>query len=84
MSDQSALQAAKDLWHRQRIKRLVRDRLGRGSAQLVSVRSTVCLDPDCPGPATEIRVVDLALMQTCFVIHKPADQVSAADVSALL
>ncbi|WP_163852126.1 hypothetical protein [Pseudooceanicola aestuarii] len=84
MSDQSALQTARDLWHRQRIKRLVRDRLGRGAVQLVYVRSTVCLDPDCPGPATEIRVVDLALMETRFVIHKPSDQVSAADVAALL
>ncbi|MBL3609931.1 hypothetical protein [Rhodovulum sulfidophilum] len=84
MSDQSALQTAKVLWHLQRIKRLVRDRLGRGSAQLVSVRGTVCLDPGYPGPATEIRVVNLALMQTRFVIHKPADQVSAADVSTLL
>lgn len=84
MSDQSALQTARDLWHRQRIKRLVRERLGRGAAHLVSVRSTVCLDPDCPGPATEIRVVDLTLVQTYFVIHKPADQVLAADVAALL
>lgn len=84
MIEQSALQKARDLWHRQRIKRLVRDRLGSGPAHLVSVRSTVCLDPDCPGPATEIRVVDLALMQTRFIIHKPADQVSAADVFVLL
>ncbi|MCE8419126.1 hypothetical protein LZ190_10475 [Rhodovulum sulfidophilum] len=84
MSDQSALQTAKVLWHLQRIKRLVRDRLGRGSPQLVSVRGTVCLDPGCPGPVTEIRVVNLALMQTRFVIHKTADQVSAADVSTLL
>ena len=84
MNDQSALQTAKELWHRQRIKRLVRDRLDRGSAHLISVRSTVCPDPDCPGPATEIRVVDLALVEARFVIHKPADQVSAADVVALL
>lgn len=84
MRDQSTLQTARALWHRQRIKRLVRDRLGRGAAQLVSVRSAVCPDPDCPGPATEIRVVDLALMETRFVIHKSADQVSAADVAALL
>lgn len=83
MTGQSALQTARDLWHRQRIKRLVRDRLGRGPAHLVSVRCTICPDPECPGPATEIRIVDLALVETRFIVHKPADQVSAADVSAL-
>ncbi|SEU10316.1 hypothetical protein [Paracoccus homiensis] len=84
MSDPGALRTARDLWHRQRVKRLVRDRLGRGTAHLVSVRGIECPDPDCPGPATEIRLVNLALVESRFVIHKPAEKVTAADVSALI
>lgn len=84
MTDPSALTVAKYLWHCLRIKRLVRDQFGPGITQLISVRSIVCLDPHCPGVATEIRIVDLALVETRLVIHKPADQVSAADVSAPL
>lgn len=75
-------QAAQVLWHQQRIKRLVRDRLTRGAQCLVSVRETQCTDPNCPGPATEIRIVALDFREERFVIHKPLAEITGADLGA--
>jgi len=68
------------LWHTQRIKRLVREYLGSGAACLVSVRETICTDPDCAGPATEVRVMSLSFSETRFTIHKPVSVVSYSDI----
>lgn len=84
MTNINTMQAAKALWHRQRIKRVVRSRLGSGAACLVSVIETVCTDPACPGPATEIRIVDLGLSELQFTIHKPLEAVSDGDIAAAL
>lgn len=73
---------ARSLWHAQRIKRLVRDRLGvAGMQSLVSVRETICDDPGCEGPATEVRIVLLGVREIRAAIHKPASEVSGADVA---
>ncbi|MFG6604970.1 MULTISPECIES: hypothetical protein [unclassified Sulfitobacter] len=74
------MDTAKALWHRQRIKRLVRSRLGHGAACLVSVRETICTDPACPGPATEIRVVNVSMKEFRLTVHKPLDAVVIADI----
>ncbi|WP_122075529.1 hypothetical protein [Pseudophaeobacter sp. EL27] len=78
------MQAAKAMWHRQRIKRLVREYLGSGAACLVSVRETICTDPGCTGPATEVRVMNLSFCETRFTIHKPISSVSNSDIFEIL
>ena len=83
MIQASALrQTAETLWHTQRVKRLVRNRLGNGMQCLVSVRETICTDPECEGPATEVRIVMLDFREIRRTIHKPASKVSAADIAA--
>ena len=83
MSERHPLQAAKTLWHTQRIKRMIRDYLGSGAACLVSVRETICTDPGCAGPATEVRVMNLVFCETRFTIHKPVSAVSYSDIVEL-
>ncbi len=84
MSESKPIQAAKALWHTQRVKRLVRDYLGSSAACLVSVRERTCTDPDCAGPATDVRVVNLSFCETCFIIHKPVSSVSYSDIVEIL
>jgi hypothetical protein len=84
MSDTDTLQGAKALWHRQRIKRLVRSRLGQGTACLVRVSETVCTDPACPGPATDIRILGASLKELRITVHKPLDAVTGTDIAAAL
>ena len=84
MSERNPMQVAKALWHTQRIKRLVREYLGSGAACLVSVRETICTDPDCAGPATEVRVMSLSFCETRFTIHKPVSAVSYSDIVEFL
>lgn len=75
--------AAKMLWHVQRIKRSVRDQWGAGMHLVVSVRETACVDPQCAGPATEIKIITLGLQQVmATLIHKPASQVTDRDIAA--
>jgi len=83
MTERSSLQTAKTLWHTQRIKRLIRDHIGTSAACLVSVRETICTDPDCPGPATEVRITSLSFRETRSIIHKPASDVSRSDICML-
>lgn len=73
-------QKAHSIWHIQRVKRLVRDRLGGGSQCLVSVRETICTDPGCEGPITEIRIITLGFHEIRALIHKHASEIAAADV----
>jgi len=84
MTEGGAMQVAKSLWHTQRIKRMIRDRIGGGPACLISVRETICTDPDCPGPATEVRITSMSLSETRLTIHKPASAVSRSDISKLI
>ncbi|MEO9778801.1 MAG: hypothetical protein ABJH07_06675 [Sedimentitalea sp.] len=84
MIERSAMQTAKSLWHTQRIKRLIRERIGSGAACLVSVRETICTDPACPGPATEVRITTLSFRETHFTIHKPASAVCRSDISNVI
>lgn len=77
--------AARTLWRAQRVKRLVRDRLGIAAMQsLVSVRETICGDPVCEGPATEVRIVALGATEIRAMIHKQASDVTEADIAAFL
>lgn len=71
-------------WHTQRVKRLVRDRLGPGAQCLVSVRETICTDPGCEGPATEIRIVTLGFQEIRALVHKAPSQIYATDIAAVL
>lgn len=75
---------AKSFWHAQRVKRLVRDQLGHGAQCLISVRETVCTDPGCEGPATEIRIVTLGFQETRALVHKQPSQIVPNDVAAIL
>jgi hypothetical protein len=84
MQSKSLAKAAQTLWHIQRIKRLVRDQLGNGVQCLVLVRETICTDPKCEGPATEVRIVMLDFRETRVTIHKSLSQVSASDIAATL
>ncbi|SMR83998.1 hypothetical protein SAMN04488030_0140 [Aliiroseovarius halocynthiae] len=72
------------LWHSQRIKGLVRERVGQGAQCLVSVREVMCTDPACEGLATEIRVTTLQFREIRVQVHKPADQVTAADIAYVM
>jgi hypothetical protein len=83
LTNPTAMETARILWHKQRIKRLVRSQLGHGVACLVSVRETICTDPTCPGPATEIRVVNVAMQELRRTIHKPLDNILIADISGI-
>lgn len=84
MAERSPMQAAQALWHTQRVKRLVRDRLGNGATYLVSVRETICTDPDCAGPATEVRITSLSFRETRLTIHKPVSEVTYPDIAEVL
>lgn len=77
-------QKAKSLWHTQRVKRLVRDHLGKTVPCLVSVREMICTDPGCAGPATEIRVVMLGIRDVRVLVHKKASDVLPSDISTIL
>lgn len=80
----SLSQRARALWHTQRVKRLVRDRLGDGAQCLVSVRETMCTDPGCEGAATEIRIVTLGFREIRALIHKEASDIAGPDIAAIL
>ena len=75
---------AHTIWHIQRVKRLVRDRIGGGAQCLVSVRETICTDTGCEGPLTEIRIVTLGLRETRALIHKHTSEIAGADVVSVL
>lgn len=77
-------QTALTLWHVQRVKGLVRARLGSGMQCLVSVRETVCLDPACAGPATEVRIVTLGFQEIRTTVHKGVSEVVDADFAGVL
>jgi hypothetical protein len=75
---------AHTIWHIQRAKRLVRDHIGSGAQCLVSVRETICTDPGCEGPMTEIRIVTLGFRETRALIHKRTAEIAIADVAGVL
>ncbi len=62
----------------------MRGYLGEGVKCMVHVQETICLNPDCAGPATEIRIVMFDMQQTKVLIHKALSEVSAADVAAAI
>ena len=84
VTEHSPIQQARNLWHKQRVKRLIRAHIATGAACLISVRETQCTDPECPGPATEIRIMDLGLRDLRFTLHKPLSDLSAKDIAAAL
>ena len=82
--DLSLREHASSFWHAQRVKRLVRDQLGHGAQCLVSVRETICTDPECEVPATEIRIVPLGFQEIRALVHKQPSQIVGSDVTAIL
>lgn len=74
---------ARSMWHIQRLKGVVREHLG-GVQCMVSIRETVCTDPGCEGPATEIRIVTFVFEEIRLVIHKSPSQITAADLAVLI
>ena len=83
MSTTTLGNAAKMLWHIQRIKRSVRNHLGAGMHLVVSVRETACVDQQCEGPATEIKIITLGLQEVmATLIHKPVSQITDRDIAA--
>lgn len=84
MKESSLRKAAYTVWHVQRVKRLVRDRLGSGLHCFVSVREMICTDPECEGPATEIRITTLGWQESkAVMIHKQLSKVTDSDVAVL-
>ncbi|MEL7282525.1 MAG: hypothetical protein AAGK79_19395 [Pseudomonadota bacterium] len=81
--DVSLRKKAHGLWHTQRVKRMVRDSLGGDVQCLVSVRETLCTEPGCEGPATEIRIVTLGFQEIRAVVHKEASDIIRSDLTAL-
>lgn len=75
---------AASVWHFQRVRGLVRQEAGLAPHVLVSVAQIPCEDPACPGPATQITILGMDLMRRMMVIHRPAAEVSAADIAAAL
>ena len=71
---------AQGFWHTHRVKRLVREQLGGGVQCLVSVRETLCTDPGCEGPATEIRIVTLGFREIRALIYKQASDIRLNDI----
>ena len=80
MVEMSLKEKAQAFWHTQRVKRLVRERLGSGAHCLISVRETICTDPGCEGPATEIRIVTLGFQEITALVHKEASDVARSDI----
>lgn len=72
------------VWHFGRLRRLVRAEAGLAPQVLVSVAEIPCQDPACPGPATQITILGMDLTRRVMVIHRPAAEVSAADIAAAL
>ena len=78
---QNIRQKGAELWHIQRVKRLVRDGLGLGPHALIRVVELPCAAPDCPGPITEIRILGLDLTRFMIVMHRPLADVCADDLA---
>ncbi len=71
------------LWHIQRVRRMVRDRVPAGAQCLIQVTQIDCADPACPGPATQISVTGFDLIRRTYLIHRPAAAITAADLMVL-
>lgn len=68
------------LWHVQRVKHMIRERMHLGNQAFVSVRESPCEDPACPGPATQITILGLDMVRRGFVIHRPVATITEADL----
>lgn len=73
-----------ELWQVQRVKRLIRTQLPSGPQSLISVQETVCMEPGCEGPATEIRIVRFDLRETRTTIHKAPSDITTEDVGRIV
>ncbi|TVS04468.1 MAG: hypothetical protein EA407_04075 [Rhodobacteraceae bacterium] len=74
-------QKSADLWHMQRVKRLVRHCFTLGPHVLIRVADLPCMDENCPEPVTQISVTGLDLTHQVIVVHRPLAEVSAADIA---
>ncbi|WP_411840563.1 hypothetical protein [Paracoccus sp. ME4] len=81
LADQIRNKAAA-VWHFGRVRRLVRSEVGLAPQVLVSVTEIPCEDPDCEGSATQTTILGMDLTHRVMVIHRPAGEVSAADIAA--
>lgn len=74
---------AATLWHIQRVKRLVRDVARLGPLSLVTVVELDCLDPGCPGPTTQIAILDPGLEKRRITLHVPVSAVQTSHLETL-
>ncbi|MEM7693166.1 MAG: hypothetical protein AAF318_01845 [Pseudomonadota bacterium] len=72
------------LWHIQRVKGLVRAHIGAGTQCLVFVQETICTDPGCEGPATELRIVTIGFQEIRATVHKGVSEIVDADLAGVL
>jgi len=63
---------------------LVRDHLGGGTQRWVSVHETVCTNPECEGPATEIRIATLGFREIGALIPTQTSDFGPSDVAAVI
>lgn len=78
---QDIRQKGTELWHIQRVKRLLRDGLGLEPHTLIRVVELTCAVPECPGPVTQINILGLDLKRHMFVVHRPLADVCADDLT---
>ncbi len=75
---------AATLWHVQRVKKLVREWIEVGPLSLITVVEVECDEPNCPGPATHVTILNPVGTRWSFVVHKPVCAVRVADVKSIL
>lgn len=80
---QDIRERAECLWHLQRVKRLIRDRMQLGPLFLVSVVEVECADPACPGPATQITVLGPDGLRRRIMVHCAPAAVTVADLAGI-
>ncbi|MCI5097235.1 MAG: hypothetical protein MRY77_13045 [Rhodobacteraceae bacterium] len=74
---------AATLWHIQRVKRLVRDVAGLGPLSLITVVEIDCWELDCPGPTTQITILDPYMEKRCLVLHLPISAIQVSNLNVL-
>ena len=83
MDDILGLSRAKPDGSAQRIKDLVRGRMGLGDEATLMVSELRCHEDGCPDVETVIAVMGAARDSQTWKIAKPMAQVDAADIAAL-
>jgi hypothetical protein len=70
-----------ELWHIQRVKRLVHDCLAPGPNVLIRVTELPCAEMSCPEPITQITILGLGFTRQVIVVHRRLVDVTAAELA---